>query len=61
MSLTFTDLQEIDLLFVKELYDYYTLNTTVVYFIQPVAIGELKTFVPINNPKYYSYSCTYRQ
>ena len=34
--LEFVELQEEDLPFVKEMYDYYTLHTTVVYSIDPV-------------------------
>ncbi|KAA6328277.1 L-methionine sulfoximine/L-methionine sulfone acetyltransferase [termite gut metagenome] len=55
MPLLFTDLQETDLPFVKEVYDYYTLHTTIVYFIQPVRIEELKALIPIGNKKYRSY------
>lgn len=48
-------LQEKDLIFVKELYDYYTLHSTVVYFIHCVTIEELKTLIPIGNERYQSF------
>lgn len=55
MNIRLTQLQETDMPFVKEIYDYYTLNTTVVYFIQCVSIEELKAFIPIGNPQYQSF------
>lgn len=48
-------MQETDLRYVKEIYDYYTLNTTVVYFLSPVSIADLKGFIPVGDPQYGSY------
>lgn len=55
MNIALKPLQEKDLPFVKEIYDYYTLHTTVVYFIHCVSMDELKTFVPIGDPIYQSF------
>lgn len=55
MNTTLRKLADKDLEFVKEIYDYYTLHTTVVYFIQCVTIEELRTFIPINNGRYQSF------
>lgn len=55
MRIKLVDLQETDLQYVKEIYDYYTQNTTGVYFITPVSTDELKSFIPINDPVYRSY------
>lgn len=53
--LTFTELREEDLLFVKEVYDYYILNSTVVYFLEPITVDDLKGFIPINHSLYRSF------
>lgn len=55
MGITLTKLEEKDLPFVKEIYDYYTLHTTVVYFIHCVTIDELRTFIPIGDTHYQSF------
>lgn len=55
MNIRLTQLQESDMPLVKEIYDYYTLRTTVVYFIQCVSIEELKTLVPIGDAHYQSF------
>lgn len=53
--LEFVELQEEDLPFVKEVYDYYTLNTTVVYSIDPVPMDDIRGFVPVRDPLYRSF------
>lgn len=55
MRTKYTRLQEKDLSFVKDIYDYYTLHTTTVYFLERVSIDDLKTFIPVNDPVYHSY------
>ncbi len=55
MSITLEPLQESDFPFVKEIYDYYTLNSTAVYFLEPLTIEELKTFIPIGDERYRSF------
>lgn len=55
MRVSFTPLTEEDLPYVKEIYDYYTLNTNVVYYLEPVSIEELKSYVPVGNPQYPSF------
>lgn len=55
MTAILKSLQEKDLLFVKELYDYYTLHTTVVYFIHCVTVEELQTLIPIGDERYQSF------
>lgn len=55
MKTKYIDLVEDDLPFVKEIYDYYTLHTTVVYFINPVPVEQIKSFLPIADPVYRSY------
>lgn len=55
MRIALKELQESDFDYIKEIYDYYTLNSTVVYFLEPVSIADLKGFIPIDNPLYRSY------
>lgn len=50
-----SELTEADFPFVKEIYDYYTRHTTVVYFIDPVSLTELKAIVPVGDPLYRSF------
>ncbi len=53
--LEFVELEEEDLPFVKEVYDYYTLNTTVVYSIEPVPMEDIRSFVPVKDSFYRSF------
>lgn len=55
MSIRLRKLQVADLTFVKEVYDYYTLNTTVVYLMHCVSLDELQTLVPIESFPYQSF------
>lgn len=55
MNAVVRKLEDKDLFFVKEIYDYYTLHTTVVYFIHCVTIDELRTIIPINDDRYQSF------
>ena len=40
---------------VKDIYDYYTLHTTVVYFVHCASIDELKNYIPVGDPVYRSF------
>lgn len=55
MRIQLKEIQESDLEYIKEIYDYYTLNSTVVYFLSPVSTEDLKTFIPLHNPLYRTY------
>ena len=50
MDITLRTLTENDLPFVKDIYDYYTLHTTVVYFVHCASIDELKNYIPVGDP-----------
>lgn len=50
-----TEITEQDLPYVKQLYDYYTQHSTVVYFIDPVPLEEIKTMVPVGDTRYRSF------
>lgn len=54
-SIRLTRLTENDLPFVLELYNYYTLHSTAVYFIEPITLKEVRAIVPIGNQLYRSF------
>lgn len=47
---------EKDLGFAKELYDYYTLHSTLVYFLEPPTPNEIRAMIPIGHPLYRSFT-----
>lgn len=49
------ELEEADLAFVQEVYAYYTLHSTAVYFIDPVPMEEIREIVPLHDPVYRSF------
>ena len=55
MEVHLTAITEADLPFVKRIYDYYTLHTTVVYFLEPVPLGEIRRIVPVGDRHYRSF------
>lgn len=55
IELKFIDLKESDLIKVKEIYDYYILNSTATFHTDSIKIEELKEFIYINHPLYKSY------
>lgn len=55
MSIHLAELTEEDLPFVRDIYNYYTLHTTVVYFIDPVPMEEIREIVPLHDPRYRSF------
>lgn len=55
MNVTLRTPTESDLPFVKDIYDYYTLHTTVVYFVHCANIGELRSYTPVGDPVYRSF------
>lgn len=54
-SIRLTPLTEADLPYVRKLYNYYTLNSTAVYFIEPITLDEVRAIVPLSNPLYRSF------
>jgi L-amino acid N-acyltransferase YncA len=54
MEVRFDNIKNSDLKVIKEIYNYYVLNTTVTFHINPVDIDELKRNIYINHPKYKS-------
>jgi L-amino acid N-acyltransferase YncA len=51
----FTELAETDFEFIKELYDYYILNSTATYYTERITVEELRSFIPAGDEKYKSF------
>jgi phosphinothricin acetyltransferase len=54
MEVRFNNINDSDFEVIKEIYNYYVLNTTVTFHINPVNADELKRSIYINHPKYRS-------
>jgi L-amino acid N-acyltransferase YncA len=59
MKLKLIDLREEDFILVKEIYDYYILNSTATFHTDPISIEELKSVIPVAHPKYKSFLIEY--
>ena len=55
MELEFKPLAENDIPIVKEIYDYFVLNSTATFHTIPVSPDYLKEMIPVDHPKYRSY------
>lgn len=54
-SIRFFSLTEPDLVFVQEVYNYYILHSTAVYFTDPIPLDEIRAIVPLNDSEYRSF------
>ena len=59
MKQEFNDLQEEDLDIVKEIYDYYILNSTYTFHTEPLSVQQLKEIIPTGHPRYKSFLIKY--
>jgi len=55
MSVEWIELQDKDYAAVKEIYDYYVLNTTVTFATSGSSLAALKETIPSGHPKYKSF------
>lgn len=55
MKIRYIDISPSDFDFIKEIYDYYIINSTATYYTKRISIDELKEFILINHKKYKSY------
>ena len=55
MNFEWIDLKDSDYPAVKEIYDYYVVNTTVTFSTQKIPLAELKETIPAGHPKYKSF------
>jgi L-amino acid N-acyltransferase YncA len=60
MNLKLIDLQERDFGIVKEIYDYYILNSTATFHTEKITIEELRNTILINHPKYKACLIDYK-
>ncbi|UCH15240.1 MAG: N-acetyltransferase [Bacteroidales bacterium] len=54
MEVSFDNVKNSDFEAIRDIYNYYVLNTTVTFHIKPVDIDELKHQIYIDHPKYKS-------
>jgi L-amino acid N-acyltransferase YncA len=59
MELEFIDVQEKDFQLIKEIYDFYILNTTATFHTEKITIAELKESILVGHPKYPSLLIKY--
>ncbi len=61
MSTEYFEIKEEDLPIVKEIYDYYVLNSTATFHKEKVTIQELKDSILLSHPKYKSFLISFNQ
>ena len=54
MEVRFDNIKNSDLEVIRDIYNYYVLNTTVTFQIKPVNTDELKNYIYVDHPKYKS-------
>jgi len=59
MEVRFFNIKNNDFEVIKDIYNYYVLNTTVTFHINPVDTDELKSNIHVNHPKYKSILIKY--
>jgi L-amino acid N-acyltransferase YncA len=59
-DLKFIPLKDNDFILIKEIYDYYILNSTSTFHIEPVSIIELKEYIFTNHSLYKSFLIYYK-
>src|SRR5271157_3753999 len=55
MNIQFINVTDPDFEFIKEIYNYYVLNSTSTYYIERLTIDELKEFILTGHEKYKSF------
>ncbi|MEP7322856.1 MAG: N-acetyltransferase family protein [Saprospiraceae bacterium] len=55
MNLSFVPIREDDLSTIKDINDWYILNTTATYYTEPITFDQLKEVIYFNHPRYKSY------
>lgn len=59
MSLKLIDIQDVDFDVVKEVYDYYVVNSTATFHLFPISEQDLKETIWVGHPKCKSYLVEY--
>jgi L-amino acid N-acyltransferase YncA len=58
-NIKFVPLKDSEFDIIKEIYDYYILNSTATFHTEPISIKELKEYIFIDHPLYKSYLIYY--
>lgn len=59
--ITFSQVNEKDLNDITEIYNYYVLNSTATFQIEPLSVAEMKELLFFSNPRYKSFVITENQ
>ncbi|MDP4207928.1 MAG: N-acetyltransferase family protein [Bacteroidota bacterium] len=59
-QLEFFRIKDEDLVLVKDVYDYYVLNSTATFHTEPVTLDELREFIPLKDERYQSFLIFYK-
>lgn len=54
-KISYHQVSQTDYLYVKEVYDYFILNSTATFHTNKISIEELKEIIPLNHPVYQGY------
>lgn len=54
------EMKDEDLVFVKEIYDYYILHSTAIFYLHPLTLDELRTNISIGDSRYRSFIIQYK-
>ncbi|MCK9423204.1 MAG: N-acetyltransferase family protein [Bacteroidales bacterium] len=55
MKIRYIDIKASDFDFIKEIYDYYIVNSTATYYTERISVDELKEFILTGHKKYKSF------
>lgn len=55
MDIKFKEIEEKDFVDIKNIYDWYVLNSTATFHTEPIQIEQLKDFIYVNHSLYNSY------
>jgi phosphinothricin acetyltransferase len=59
-NIKFVPIKDSDFPTIKEIYDYYILNSTATFHTEPVSIKELKEYIFVDHPLYKSFLVYYK-
>ena len=55
MKIQYFNVKNADFILIKEIYDYYIINSTATYYTEKISVADLKKFIPVSQKKYKSY------
>ena len=54
-DIRFVPIRDTEFRVIKEIYDYYILNSTATYYTEKITVEELRSFIPVGHEKYRSF------